>query len=164
MVRTRFDRTQVDRIRDPLCMAHAAARVSAMFVLKSELPAVKFADIGRRRRGLFGEDVFAKLKPALEAQIQRLKQMLANLTSRWRNRYAGEPARGATGPGARGRDQAVARCGGGDPGTGGTAGRVRQSGASHGWRRRRAGGRSDLRDAAHAEQEFDVGLGLLELV
>ena len=94
LVLTRFDRAQVDRIRDPLRMAHAAARVSAMFVLESELPAVaeafavKFTDIGRRRRVLFGEDVFAKLKPSREAQVQRLKQVLVNLTMRLRNRYA----------------------------------------------------------------------------
>ena len=94
LVLARFDRAQVDRIRDPLRMAHAAARVSTMFVLESELPAVaeafavKFADIGRRRRVLFGEDVFAKLKPSREAQVQRLKQVLVNLTMRLRNRYA----------------------------------------------------------------------------
>ncbi|MCX6925017.1 MAG: nucleotidyltransferase domain-containing protein [Verrucomicrobia bacterium] len=94
LVLARFDRTQVDRIREPLRMAHAAARVSAMFVLEAELPvaaeafAVKFADIGRRRRVLFGEDVFARLTPSREAQIQRLKQVLVNLTLRLRSRYA----------------------------------------------------------------------------
>jgi hypothetical protein len=94
LVLTRFDRAQVDRIRSALRMAHAAARVSVMFVLEAELPvaaeafAVKFADIGRRRRVLFGEDVFAKLTPSRAAQIQRLKQVLVNLTLRLRSRYA----------------------------------------------------------------------------
>lgn len=94
LILTRFDRAQVDRMRDALRLAHAAARVSAMFVLESELPvaaeafAVKFADIGRRRRVLFGEDLFAKLKPSRAAQIHRLKQVLVNLTMRLRNRYA----------------------------------------------------------------------------
>lgn len=94
MVLTRFERSQADQLREPLRLAHAAARVSVMFVLESELPvaaeafAVKFADIGRRRRVLFGEDVFAQLKPSREAQIQRLRQVLVNLTLRLRSRYA----------------------------------------------------------------------------
>ena len=94
IVLKRFDRAQVDEIREPLRLAHAAARVSAMFVLESELPvaaeafAVKFADIHRRRRVLFGDDVFAALKPSREAQIRRLNQVLVNLVMRLRNRYA----------------------------------------------------------------------------
>jgi predicted nucleotidyltransferase len=93
-VLTQFDRSQVDRLRETLRLAQAATRVAAMFVLETELPiaaeafAVKFADIGRRRRVLFGDDVFAKLKPSRAAQIRRLQQVLVNLTLRLRNRYA----------------------------------------------------------------------------
>jgi predicted nucleotidyltransferase len=94
MVLRCFERAQVDGLREALRMAHAAARVAVMFVLEAELPvaaeafAVKFADIGRRRRVLYGEDVFARLTPSREAQIQRLKQVLVNLTLRLRSRYA----------------------------------------------------------------------------
>jgi predicted nucleotidyltransferase len=94
IVLTVFDRTQVDQVRDTLRLAHAAARVSAMFVLEAELPAaaeafaVKFADIGRRRRVLFGSDPFASLAPSREAQAARLAQVLVNLILRLRARYA----------------------------------------------------------------------------
>jgi predicted nucleotidyltransferase len=89
-----FDRAQVDQIRETLRLAHAAARVSVMFVLQDELPAaadafaVKFADIGRRRRVLFGADPFAQLAPSRDAQVARLTQVLVNLVLRLRARYA----------------------------------------------------------------------------
>jgi len=94
IILTRFDRAQVDRLRDALRLAHAAAQVSVLFVLESELPAaaeafaVKFADIGRRHRVLHGTDVLARVRPSREAQLNRLRQMLVNLTMRLRNRYA----------------------------------------------------------------------------
>ncbi|MBI5820719.1 MAG: nucleotidyltransferase domain-containing protein [Verrucomicrobia bacterium] len=94
LVLKRFERTEIDRLRDALRMAHAAARVEVMFVLDSELPvaaeafAVKFADIHRRRRVLFGDDPVATLTISREAQIRRLQQVLVNLTLRLRERYA----------------------------------------------------------------------------
>jgi predicted nucleotidyltransferase len=89
-----FARAEVDGVREALRLAHAAARVSVMFVLEDELPvaaeafAVKFADIGRRRRVLFGDDLFARLEPSREAQVARLTQLLINLSLRLRTRYA----------------------------------------------------------------------------
>jgi hypothetical protein len=63
-------------------------------VLRDELDAaaeafaVKFADIGRRHRVLFGDDPFRDLAPSRHAQIARLQQVLVNLLLRLRSRYA----------------------------------------------------------------------------
>jgi hypothetical protein len=94
VVLKRFDKAQVDGFREPLRAAQMAGQASAMFVLESELPAaaeafaVKFDDIGRRRRVLYGEDVIAGLATPREAKKQRLRQVLMNLTLRLRNQYA----------------------------------------------------------------------------
>jgi predicted nucleotidyltransferase len=93
-VLARFDKNQVDAFREPLRVAHVAARVMAMFVLESELPAaaeafaVKFDDMGRRRRVLFGADPIAGLSISRAAKKQRLCQILMNVTLRLRERYA----------------------------------------------------------------------------
>jgi predicted nucleotidyltransferase len=90
----RFDKPQVDAFREPLRVANVAARASVMFVLESELPAaaeafaVKFDDIGRRRRVLYGDDVIAALTTSRAAKKQKLVQILLNLTLRLRERYA----------------------------------------------------------------------------
>ena len=90
----RFERTQVDALRETLRLAHAAARVTIMFLLEGELgdaaeaAAVKFADIARRRRVLFGEDVFATPLASREAKLRLLRQVLVNLALRLRERYA----------------------------------------------------------------------------
>jgi predicted nucleotidyltransferase len=89
----RFEQKQVDLLRNPLRLAHAAVRASAMFLLEDEIAtameafAVKFSDIGRRRRVLHGEDVFARLAPSRAALIQRTQQVLLNLALRLRNHY-----------------------------------------------------------------------------
>jgi predicted nucleotidyltransferase len=90
----RFDQPRIDRFREPLRMANVAVRASAMFVLESELPAaaeafaVKFDDIGRRRRVLYGNDPIAALSVSRDSKKVRLKQILLNLTLRLRNQYA----------------------------------------------------------------------------
>lgn len=89
----RFDQSRVDAFREPWRMACVAGRASAMFVLESELPAaaeafaVKFDDIGRRRRVLFGPDLIAGLAASRSAKIQRLRQVLMNFSLRLRERY-----------------------------------------------------------------------------
>jgi len=94
LVLTRFEKDRVDLFREPLRVAHVAGRAAAMFVLESELAAaadafaVKFDDIGRRRRVLYGEDVIAGLATAREARKERLCQALLNLSLRLRERYA----------------------------------------------------------------------------
>ena len=93
-VLTRFDKERMDALGESLRLAHVAARVAVMFVLEAELPvaaeafAVKFDDIARRHRVLYGEDPIAKLTVSRESRKTRLRQTLLNLTLRLRNQYA----------------------------------------------------------------------------
>ncbi len=88
-----FDREKADRLREPLRVAQAAARLSAMFLLREEIEpatrafAQKFADILRRRRVLLGKDPLAGLTIPRAALITRLQQVLLNLTLRLRAVY-----------------------------------------------------------------------------
>jgi hypothetical protein len=88
-----FIKEQADRLRDPLRVAKAAIRASAMFLLESELEmasnifAVKFTDIARRHQVLYGTDPFAQLQVSAEARKHRLRQVLLNLQMRMRERY-----------------------------------------------------------------------------
>ncbi len=93
LVLSAFDRKKADRLREPLRVAQAAARLSAMFLLREEVEpatrafAQKFADIMRRRRVLFGTDPFAGLAISRGALVTRLRQVLLNLTLRLRAVY-----------------------------------------------------------------------------
>src|SRR4026209_1761565 len=88
-----FDPVKAALLRDALRVAHAAADLSAMFLLRSEVQdaaqafAQKFADIQRRHRVLHGEDPFATLAIPRAALITRLNQVLLNLTLRLRALY-----------------------------------------------------------------------------
>lgn len=88
-----FERARVDALREPLRLAHAAAKVETMWLLVSELAAaseafaVKFADVLRRRRVLFGRDVFAGLAVTRAAEIAGLRQVTLNLALRGRDQY-----------------------------------------------------------------------------
>ena len=89
----RFQRERVDALREPLRVAQAAIRLSPMFLLRDEIAvaaaafAQKFADIGRRRRVLHGDDPFATMQVPRAALIARLDQVLLNLTLRLRAAY-----------------------------------------------------------------------------
>lgn len=93
VVLKRFQQQRADGFREPMRLAHVAARAAAMFVLESELAtaaevfAVKFGDIARRCRVLFGElpDALRSVSP--QAQKQQLRQLLMNLTFRLRQAY-----------------------------------------------------------------------------
>jgi predicted nucleotidyltransferase len=93
LVLSAFDRAKADRLRDALRMAQAAIRLSAMFLLREEVPSAlesfsqKFADVLRRRRLLYGTDPFVGLRVSREALIKRLNQVLLNLTLRLRAFY-----------------------------------------------------------------------------
>lgn len=84
----------VEDLRGALRLAQAAVRLEVMFLLESEITeateafAVKFADIARRRRVLFGSDPFARLKVPEEALRRRLSQSLLNLVLRLREAWA----------------------------------------------------------------------------
>ena len=94
IVLARFDQARIDAFREPLRLARMAQKASVGFVLAAELPlfaeafAVKFDDIQRRHRILFGKDLLAPLTPSREARIHRLRQVVLNLTLRLRERYA----------------------------------------------------------------------------
>lgn len=94
-----FEPAQVDAFREPLRVAQVAGRATGMFVLTSELAAVaeafavKFDDMARRRRVLFGDDPIARLTPSRAAKVQRLRQVLLNLLLRLRERYLGASLR-----------------------------------------------------------------------
>jgi len=89
-----FDITQIDPLREKLRLYHAAIRLNVMFILESEIPdaleafAVKFNDILSRHRVLYGPDPFSDLTISRAATVQRLKQVIVNLTLRLRERYA----------------------------------------------------------------------------
>jgi predicted nucleotidyltransferase len=93
LVLSAFEREKADALREPLRVAHAAIRLRAMFLLDSELRpaaeafAVKFADIIRRRRVLYGEDPFDAVSVSRGDALLRLKQTLLNLTLRLREAY-----------------------------------------------------------------------------
>jgi predicted nucleotidyltransferase len=88
-----FDPARAARLSAPYRTAAAAIRLEAMFILEGELAsameafAVKFADVLRRRRVLFGPDPFAGLRPSRQAEILRIRQVLLNLTLRLRRRF-----------------------------------------------------------------------------
>jgi predicted nucleotidyltransferase len=93
LVLSAFDQNKADQLREPLRLAQAAIQLRTMFLLESELqPAiaaftVKFADIIRRRRVLYGEDPFAGVSISRRDATVRLKQTLLNLTLRLREAY-----------------------------------------------------------------------------
>jgi predicted nucleotidyltransferase len=94
VVLARIEPTQLAAIGDAYRLAHAAVRLSAMFILESEIAAasdafaVKFADIATRHVVIEGRDPFAGLTVSPEAQRRRLHQVLVNLVLRLRERYA----------------------------------------------------------------------------
>jgi predicted nucleotidyltransferase len=93
LVLSAFDPSKVDRLREPIRVAQAAIRLTAMFLLESEVTlaaeafAEKFADILRRRQVLWGADPCAGLVIPRAAQISRLRQVLLNLVLRMRESY-----------------------------------------------------------------------------
>ncbi len=89
-----FNVPQIDRLREKLRVAYAAIRLNVMFILDSEVLiaseffAVKFTDILSRNRILFGSDPFKNIEVSRSATLQRLRQVVVNLTLRLRERYA----------------------------------------------------------------------------
>ncbi len=85
---------ELERLRTHLSFAHAVIRLEVMFLEEPEIGlaaqafAVKFTDILARHRVLHGADAFANLKISRGATLNRLRQVLLNLTLRLRERYA----------------------------------------------------------------------------
>lgn len=88
-----FDAGKADAFRSALRTAHAALRVQAMFLLRTELPiaaelfAVKFNDIRTRHRMLHGTDLLKELVINQDELKRRLREVLLNLAIRLRERY-----------------------------------------------------------------------------
>lgn len=89
-----FDPPKIEAARGALAAAAAAVRLDPMLILESEIPdaaeafAVKFSDILRRRRVVFGPDPFANLSIARAAQVRRVRQVLLNVLLRLRRAFA----------------------------------------------------------------------------
>jgi predicted nucleotidyltransferase len=94
LVLRRVDPEKLEAIGEPYRFAHAAIRLSAMFILETEIGvakdafAVKFADIIARHEVIYGPDPFIGLTVSREAALHRLLQVLVNLQLRLRERYA----------------------------------------------------------------------------
>ena len=94
VVLARVEPDQLAAIGEAYRLAHAAARLSAMFIRESEIAstqeafAVKFADIAARHETIYGRDPFAGLTVSREALLWRTRQVLINLLLRLRERYA----------------------------------------------------------------------------
>ena len=92
VVLAKFDPASAARVRDTIVVAGAAIRLRAMFLLEREVAdaaeafAVKFEDVRRRHRVLFGSDPFAGLHVSRAAARARLRQVLLNLVLRLRER------------------------------------------------------------------------------
>lgn len=93
-VLARFDPAAIDGLRGDLRLARTANRLDPMFLLESEVAdaaeafAVKFDDVRRRRRVIFGSDPFGSLAIPREAMRRRAVQVLLNLELRIRRAYA----------------------------------------------------------------------------
>jgi predicted nucleotidyltransferase len=94
IVVARFDPKGVDAVRPTLQQGRAAIRLAVMWLTQDELEpaaesfAVKFADIVRRHRVLYGSDPFERLTVSRPAAIARVRQVLLNLMLRLRASYA----------------------------------------------------------------------------
>jgi hypothetical protein len=94
VVLRRFDSTRIDGASAVLQNAAAAVELHPMFLLAGELPlaaqsfSVKFDDIAHRRVLLYGTDAFEGLTIPRALLVQRLQQVLFNLTLRLRTLYA----------------------------------------------------------------------------
>ncbi len=90
-----------ERLAEILQYSRATVALSVMFLLEGEIGeateafAVKFSDIQRRRRVLFGPDPFSRIEPSREAKLRAVRQSLLNQILRLRSRFAqvqGRPA------------------------------------------------------------------------
>jgi len=93
LVLRKFAPDKILQLRDAFLAAEAAIKLRVMFVQADEVSsaaeffAQKFADILRRHRIVFGQDVLAALKVSRRAEIFRLRQILLNLVLRLRESY-----------------------------------------------------------------------------
>ena len=88
-----FVSNEADALRQPMRVAHAAAGIEVMFLLINEVHdlaesfGVKFSDILRVRRVLWGTDPFVGHRVEHAALLSRVQQVLFNLRLRLRSQY-----------------------------------------------------------------------------
>lgn len=93
LILTSFDVAKAASIRESFSAAHAAIRLTAMFLLESEVEQAmesfgqKFSDIVRRHRVLHGPNPFAGIGVPRAAVLMRTRQVLLNLILRMREAY-----------------------------------------------------------------------------
>jgi hypothetical protein len=93
IVLKRFDAHHSDTVSEVMRSAAAAVQLHPMFVLTAELQlaaecfAVKFDDIAHRRVLLYGKDPFGTILIPRALLVQRVRQVLLNLTLRLRAIY-----------------------------------------------------------------------------
>lgn len=93
LVLSEFTQPMANALREPLRIGQAAARLAVMFLLESEIAAVvnaypvKYSDILRRHRLLYGSNPFEGLRIDREAAVSGLHQVLLNLRLRLRSLY-----------------------------------------------------------------------------
>lgn len=93
VVLSEFHPAKLDGVRETFRADRAAVGLAPMFLLQSEVALaaesfpVKFADIARRRRVLYGPDVFAGMVIPRAAEVAHLRQGLLNLLLRLRDAY-----------------------------------------------------------------------------
>jgi predicted nucleotidyltransferase len=89
-----FDPARVRALGPVLQRAHSAVSLSVMWLTRDEIWrasdsfAVKFADIARRHRVLFGTDPLAGVTISRQASVTRVRQVFLNLVLRLRAGYA----------------------------------------------------------------------------
>jgi predicted nucleotidyltransferase len=93
VVVTTLDPRKVSGLREVVALARVALRLRLMLLRQDEIAsaasafAVKFADIKRRRRVLYGKDPFAALEVTRADGIAQLRQSLLNLVLRLREQW-----------------------------------------------------------------------------
>ena len=93
VVLKRFTREHADEIRESYRLAESAVQLHAMFLLERELSeaseqfGIKFADILRRRKILYGDDPFTGMTLPRDVLLRRANQVLLNLLLRLRSQY-----------------------------------------------------------------------------
>lgn len=84
LVAQSFTAADASALRSVLTFTAAAIDLHVMFLLESEIPtaselfAVKFSDITRRRKVLYGSDPFGSISIPKEVLVSRLQQVLLN--------------------------------------------------------------------------------------
>lgn len=93
LVLKKIDKAKLDLLQEPFKTAKTALKLSMMIMLDSEIKlsaesfSVKFFDIINRHKVLYGDDVFKGVEISRRATINRLRQVLLNLSLRLREQY-----------------------------------------------------------------------------